>query len=158
MLAVAPQHRSGLRVHRPAKLPDAPVVRLLESDEAHVAGRVGLGVAVRDHLELGPARVADRLAEVGRCLREVVDTLSGWEVVHPAAPAGATMALRPRAGQDPVRTRARLLHEHRILSSVCLPWRAPREMDPGDPWLRLSPHVDLGSADLERLARALHGV
>ena len=50
----------------PRSTPTAPIVRLLESDEAHVAGRVGLGIAVRDLLELGPATVADRLAEVGR--------------------------------------------------------------------------------------------
>lgn len=158
MLAVAEQHRSHLHVRRPAKHPDAPVVHLLESDEAHVAGRLGLGVAVRDHLDLGPVRVADRLAEVGRCVREALGTLSGWQVVHPEAPAGATTALRPTAGQDLARTRDRLLHEHRILVSVTQPWRAPSEMEGDDPWLRLSPHVDLRGDDVEHLARVLHGV
>jgi len=158
MLAVAESNRGSLRVRRPAKHPDRPTVQLLESEEAHVAGRVGLGVAVREHLELGPDVVAARLAEVGRLVREAVGTLAGWDVVHPEAPAGSTTALMPVTGQDVVRTRARLL-EHNILTSVCLPWRAPQEMTDGvGPWLRLSPHVDLTTDDLERVCEALTAV
>jgi pyridoxal 5-phosphate dependent beta-lyase len=156
MLAVAAAHRPHLRVRRPAKHPAAPVVRLFESDEAHVAGRVGLAVAVREHLELGPTAVADRLAEVGDRVRAMAATLSRWEVVHPDAPAGATTALRPTAGQDVARARDGLLHDHEVLASVCQPWRA-HEMA-GETWLRLSPHVDLTPEDLEVLAAALHGV
>jgi pyridoxal 5-phosphate dependent beta-lyase len=158
MLAVASQHRPSLRVRRPAKHPDRPPVHLLESEEAHVAGRVGLGVAVREHLELGPARVAERLAEVGRLTREAVGSLSGWEVVGRDAPAGATTAIVATAGQDVVRTRDRLLEEHVILTSACLPWRAPGELEgPAGrgPLLRLSPHVDLTAEDLEKVCRAL---
>ena len=158
MLAIAEQHRPHLRVRRPAKHPDRPTAHLLESDEAHVAGRVGLGVAVHEHLDLGPEVVAARLAEVGRAVREMAARLPGWEPVLPDAPAGSTTALRPTAGQDVARTRARLLQEHRILTSVCQPWRAPREMTSevsGGAWLRLSPHVDLVDDDLERVARVL---
>ncbi len=156
MLAVAAEHRDHLRVRRPAKHPDRPVVQQLESDEAHVAGRVGLGVAVREHLSHGTDVVADRLAEVGRSVRELVSGLDRWEVVHPDAPAGAITALRPTSDQDVARAHAWLLHERRVLTTLCQPWRAPREMDPaGGSWLRLSPHVDLTDEDLERLARAL---
>jgi len=159
MLAVAERHRSSLRVRRPAKRPDWPTVRLLESEEAHVAGRVGLGVAVREYLDLGPARIAQRLDEVGRLTREAVTSLSGWQMVRPDAPAGATTAIIATAGQDVVRTRARLLDEHAILTSVCLPWRAPWEMTDAagksGPMLRLSPHVDLTADDLERVCGAL---
>jgi len=156
MMAVAEPHRGALRVRRPAKHPDWPAMRLLESEEAHVAGRVGLGVAVREHLALGPDDVTARLAEVGGLVREAVERLPGWEVAHPGAPAGATTALLPVAGQDVVRTRARLLDEHNILTSVCLPWRAPWEMTDGaGPWLRLSPHVDVTPDDLERVCNAL---
>jgi pyridoxal 5-phosphate dependent beta-lyase len=156
MLAIAPQHRSVLAVRRPDRHRDRPPVHLLDSAEAHVAGRVGLGVAVREYLDLGPVRVAERLAEVGRLTREAIGSLSGWEVVRPDAPAGATTAIVPVAGQDVVRTRDRLLHEHAILTSVCLPWRAPREMRPADqPMLRLSPHVDLTADDLTQLCQAL---
>jgi len=157
MVAVAEQHRPDLRVRRPAKLPDVPVVQLLESQEAHVAGRIGLGVAVREHLDHGPGAVAGRLAEVGRAVREMAATLDGWEVVHPHAPAGATTSLRSTAGQDTVRARELLLHRHDILTSLCLPWRAPGEKI-DEPWLRLSPHVDLTVDDLERAAAALRAV
>jgi len=154
MLAVAEQHRSHLQVRRPAKRPDRPVVHLLESEEAHVAGRIGLGVALREHRALGTDVVAERLVEVGRAVRDMVATLDGWEVVHPEAPAGSITALRPTADQDVARTRDRLLTEHDILTSVCLPWRAPGEMGQ-DSWLRLSPHVDLTDEDLDRTAAAL---
>jgi pyridoxal 5-phosphate dependent beta-lyase len=156
MLAVAAQHRPQLHVRRPAKHLDRPTVHQLESDEAHVAGRVGLGVAVREHLEQGTDVVADRLAEVGRSVREMAATLVGWQVVHPQAPAGSTTALRPTGGQDAVEAHQRLLHEHDVLTSVCLPWRAPgEEIDRA--WLRLSPHVDLTEEDLARTAAALTG-
>jgi hercynylcysteine S-oxide lyase len=154
MLAIAEQHRAHLRVRRPAKHPDRPTVHLLESDEAHVAGRVGLGVAVREHLELGPDAITERLVEVGRSVREMAASLVGWEVVHPGAPASATTALRPTAGQDVGKTHDRLLREHDVLTSVCQPWRAPGEAMDG-PWLRLSPHVDLTEEDLARTASVL---
>jgi pyridoxal 5-phosphate dependent beta-lyase len=65
----------------------------------------------------------------------------------------------PVAGQDVLRTRARLLEDHDILTSVCLPWRAPQEMTAEvGPLLRLSPHVDLTADDLERACRALGAV
>jgi pyridoxal 5-phosphate dependent beta-lyase len=156
MLAVADRHRSHLRVRRPAKHPDRPAVHHLEPDEAHVSGRLGLGVAIQEHLALGVGDVEDRLAEVGRRVREMGASLIGWEVVHPQAPAGAITALRATAGQDVPQVRERLLGEHDILTTVCLPWRAPLEMQGGTgPWLRLSPHVDVTDEDLDRVARAL---
>jgi hercynylcysteine S-oxide lyase len=153
MLAVGEPHRARLDVRRPAKHPDLPPVHQLESDEAHVAGRVGLGVAVAEHLALGTETVAARLADVGRALRTMAESLDTWEAVHPEAPAGSTTALRPTAGQDPRRAQQHLLQQD-ILSTVCLPWRAPGEMS-GAGWLRLSPHVDLTDDDLDRLAAAL---
>jgi pyridoxal 5-phosphate dependent beta-lyase len=157
MLAVAPAYRDTLLVRPHAKLPDLPPVLHLQSGEAHVAGRVGLGVAVREHFDLGPERVAERLAEVGRLTREAVSSVRGWGVARPGAPAGAITSIVPTAGQSVVRTSARLLGEHAILTTACLPWRAPRELSwsRGQAMVRLSPHVDLTDADLERLCRAL---
>jgi pyridoxal 5-phosphate dependent beta-lyase len=159
MLAVASPYRDDLHVLRPAKHPGWPTVHHFESGEAHVAGRVGLAAAVREYVEAGPELVTDRLAEVGRLTREAVATVSGWAVAHPEAPAGATTSLVATAGQDVERSRAGLLDEHAILTTACLPWRAPLEMTPGGPdaapLLRLSPHVDLTDEDLERLCRAL---
>ncbi len=158
MLAVAERHHAHLRVRRPAKHPDWSVMQILQPEEAHVAGRLGLGVAIREYLDLGPDAVAQRLVEVGGWVREMAADLDGWEVVQPEAPAGATTALRPTAGQDAARAREHLLHEHRILTTVGQPWRAPLELDgSAETWLRLSPHVDLGADDLERVARALAG-
>lgn len=157
MLAVAPAPRESLRVRRLAKLPDLPLVQHLESFEAHVAGRVGLGVAVGEYVAAGPDRVTARLVEVGRLTREAIASVSGWRVVRPESPAAAITSLVPTAGQDVAESAARLLAKHEIVTTVCLPWRAPREMEDssGQPMLRLSPHVDLTTDDLERLCRAL---
>ena len=170
MLAVAGRHREALRVRTRAKFPDASPMALLESEEAHVAGRLGLGVAAREHLDLGADQVQERLVEVGRAVRDLVGTLPSWAVVAPDAPAAAITSVRPLRGQDVAATVARLRDEEGIVTSVCQPWRAPREMSapassptlpsdpepfPRGPWLRLSPHVDLTGTDLERLARAL---
>lgn len=135
---------------------DASPVGLLESREAHVAGRIGLCTAVAEYLSLGPAAVQDRLAAVGRQAREVLADVPGWEVVPaPEGPAGesAITALRPVAGQHVARVRALLLEEHRIVTTAAFPARAPREMR--EPYLRVSPHVDCGPEDLDLLAKAL---
>ena len=156
MLAVAPDRREALRVAPLGKKPDASPMQLMESDEAHVAGRIGLGVAVREVLDLGLAEVCARLAEVGTGVRELVATLPGWEVLQPDAPAGAITALMATDGQDIAAVQRRLLDEHRIVTTIGLPWRAPRECAGRSPaLLRLSPHVDLDEAALQRLAAAL---
>ncbi|SDS20096.1 pyridoxal 5-phosphate dependent beta-lyase [Nocardioides scoriae] len=156
MVAVAPSWRDRLRVRPLAKQPGSTPVQRLESGEAHVAGRVGLGVALRELHDLGPARVHARLAEVGARVREAVAGLPGWEVVLPQAPAGALTAVAPTAGQDVVAVQARLLHDHGVLTTVCLPWRAPSD-DAVAAWpvLRVSPHLDLSDDDLERLVAGL---
>ena len=158
MVAVAPESRDQLRVAPLGKKPGASPMQLMESDEAHVAGRVGLGVAVREQLDLGLAAVSTRLVEVGQQLREAVANMAGWEVLQPDAPAGAITALMATAGQDVAQVQRGLLEKHRIVTTLALPWRAPRESSGiQPPLLRLSPHVDLDAAALERLAGALQG-
>ena len=131
---------------------DAPM-RAFESREAHVAGRIGLVVAVGEHLAAGPDRVRARLAGVGRATRAALDGVSGWTVVEPADEPTATTTLRPPDGVDVVATRARLLAEHGIVVSAFGPERAPGEMT--GPVLRVSPHLDVTVEDLEALAAAL---
>src|SRR4029079_17570683 len=63
-----------------------PPLRACESGEAHVAGRVGLVVAVGDHLAAGPHLVRARLAALGRATRGVLDGGGG---VRGLAPPGA---------------------------------------------------------------------
>jgi pyridoxal 5-phosphate dependent beta-lyase len=132
---------------------DTSPVRMLESSEANVAGRVGLCSAVRDYLDLGPARVHDRLAEVGNLTRLALGDLSGW-TVHgsPTAPSAIT-ALLPDRDQDVAKVRARLVAEHGIVTTYASPLRAPGEMT--KPALRVSPHVDCTAADLAALRAAI---
>jgi pyridoxal 5-phosphate dependent beta-lyase len=154
VLAVAEQWWDTLQVAAPTLPPgDWPVVRNLESHEAHVAGRVGLATAVREYLADGPAQVWARLAEVGRLTRATLAGLPGWEVVPAADHAGAITALRPADGQDVVTVRARLLDEHGLLTTAALPPRAPGDMP--TPLLRVSPQVDCSVEQLVALRTAL---
>lgn len=150
VLAVAAQHHDALRAPRPADAEELSAMRQLEPLEAHVAGRVGLGVAVREHLARH-GEIEQGLAEVGRRTHEALADLPGWAAV--GGPDGAITALRPLAGQDVVAVRSVLLQEHSILTTASLPWRAPGEMTGAT--LRLSPHVDCTDADLARAASAL---
>ena len=154
VLAVAERWWHALQVKAPVMPPgDWPIVYRLESREAHVAGRVGLCSAVREHLATGPAQVWQRLDDVGRLTRETLAGLRGWQVVDVAEGSGAITALRPSDGQDVTSVRARLLAEHGILTTASLPIRAPRDM--ATPLLRISPHVDCTADALLRLRTAL---
>ena len=154
VLAVAQRWWSALEVHAPVLSPGGgPIVHGLESREAHVAGRVGLCTAVREHVAAGPLAVWRRLAEVGRLTRETLAALAGWQVVDAAEGSGALSALRPTDGQDVTAVCARLLAEHGILTTASLPIRAPRDM--ATPLLRISPHVDCTADALLRLRTAL---
>jgi pyridoxal 5-phosphate dependent beta-lyase len=133
--------------------PDAPPVRLLESQEAHVAGRVGLSLAVSEHLALDPAAVWPRLREVGRLTRLALADLPGWQVVDAVDAPGAITGLKPTAGQDLAATRRRLIDDHGIATTVAGLARAPREMR--EPVLRISPQVDCSAEDLAQLRAAL---
>jgi pyridoxal 5-phosphate dependent beta-lyase len=130
-----------------------PPMRAFESGEAHVAGRVGLVVAVADHLAAGPDRVRERLAALGRVTRELLDGVAGWRVIEPVDEPTATTTLRAPDGVDVLETRTRLLAEHGIVVSAIGPERAPGEMT--GPVLRISPHLDATVDDLEAIATAL---
>jgi pyridoxal 5-phosphate dependent beta-lyase len=132
---------------------DLPPLRAFESGEAHVAGRVGLVLAVGEHLAAGPVRVRERLAALGRATREVLEGVAGWRVVEPLDEPTATTTLRPPDGVDVATTRARLLTEHGIVTTAIERERAPGEMT--GPVLRVSPHLDATPEDLDALASAL---
>jgi hercynylcysteine S-oxide lyase len=136
-------------------LGDSPVL-LLESREAHFAGRIGLCAAVGEHVSMGPAAVRARLAEVGAMTREALAQLPGWDVVP--APDGASgesaiTALRPTAGQQVAVVQASLLADHQIVTTAAVRLRAPQDMK--ESYLRVSPHVDATPEDLALLRRAL---
>ncbi|MCW2740078.1 MAG: Aminotransferase class [Blastococcus sp.] len=130
-----------------------PPIRAFESGEAHIAGRVGLVVAVGEHLAAGPDRVRERLGAIGRATRELLDGVGGWRVLEPLDEPTATTTLVPPDGMDVVDTRTRLLNDHGIVVSAIGPERAPGEMT--GPVLRISPHLDATIDDLEALAAAL---
>jgi hercynylcysteine S-oxide lyase len=133
--------------------PDLPPMRAFESGEAHVAGRVGLVLAVGEHLAAGPDRVRERLSALGRAGRQVLDGVAGWRVVEPVDEPTATTTLTPPDGVDVVATRARLLTEQGVVTTAIGVERAPGEMT--GPVLRISPHLDATLDDLEALAAAL---
>jgi hercynylcysteine S-oxide lyase len=147
--------RPGLAACLTPVLPEAevPPMRAFESGEAHVAGRVGLVVAVGEHVAAGPDRVRERLASIGRVTRVLLDGVGGWQVVEPLDEPTATTTLRPPDGVDVVAVRSHLLTEHGIVVSAIGAERAPGEMT--GPVLRISPHLDVALEDLEALAAAL---
>ena len=132
---------------------DLPPMRAFESAEGHIAGRIGLIMAVGEHLAAGPDRVRERLTGIGRATRALLDGAAGWTVIEPADEPSATTTLTPPDGVDVVATRARLLGEHGIVVSALGRERAPGEM--AGPVLRVSPHLDVTLEDLEALAEAL---
>lgn len=132
---------------------DGSPVLLLESREANIAGRVGLANAVSEFLSSGPSSVYERLAAVGSLTRSFLSEVPGWSVIGDVSAPSAITALRPQAGQDVSAVRARLIAEHKIVTTAALPVRAPRDMDTG--YLRISPHVNVTDDDLAKLAAAL---
>lgn len=148
-LAVDRRHWATLRPPRTTRYAGLPPVQMLESGDAHVAGRVGLAEAVRAYVARGPATAHDRLDRVGERTRAVLAGVAGWCALPGVGPI---TALRPEDGVDPVAVRDRLLRDHRILVTVTMPWRAAEVTEP---WLRVSPHPDVTEADLRRLAVAL---
>jgi pyridoxal 5-phosphate dependent beta-lyase len=130
-----------------------PPMRAFESGEGHVAGRVGLVLAVGEHVAAGPARVHERLAAIGRLTRSILDGAAGWQVIEPVDEPSATTTLRPPEGVDVRETRARLLAEHGIVTTAIEQQRAPGELT--GPVLRVSPHLDLDAVELTALAAAL---
>lgn len=158
MIGIASAWWERLRISAPdlervGMPPNASPVLLLESAEAHIAGRVGLSNAVREYLDAGPITVRKRLAAVGRLTREALSGLPGWEVLPAAGPDVAITALRPVSGQDVFAERQRLLAEHGIVTTTLAVARAPQDMT--GPLLRISPHVDCTPEDLLRLRAAL---
>jgi pyridoxal 5-phosphate dependent beta-lyase len=132
---------------------DTSPVRFLEPEEASVAGRVGLCAAVQQYLDIGPARIWQRLAEVGSLTRQALIDLPGWSVTGGTSTPTAITALQATNGQDIREVRTRLLAEYRILTTAGAVARAPREMT--EPLLRISPHVDCTPDELALLHRAL---
>jgi hercynylcysteine S-oxide lyase len=132
---------------------DGSPVLLLESHDAHIAGRIGLCNAVAEFVAADPGAVYERLALVGKETRAALAEVPGWEVVGEEDAASAITALRPTAGQQVAAVRSLLIEQHQIVTTAARPARAPHEMT--GPYLRISPHVDYTAEAIALLAAAL---
>jgi pyridoxal 5-phosphate dependent beta-lyase len=155
VLAIRPDLAQRLRPRLPPPEWGLPlsVMERLDLGEANVAARVGYSVALGEHLSAGPARVRDRLAEVGRLTRAALAEVAGWRVVEPLDEPTAITTVAPVDGADPQKVRAWLIAERGIVTTYAEVQRAPFEMQA--PVLRVSPHVDTTTEDLEQFAEAL---
>jgi pyridoxal 5-phosphate dependent beta-lyase len=145
----------GLLAARPGLLSDETLAALAHS-EVNVAAQLGLSVALGEHAAAGPDRIRARLAEAGAQTRTALGDVPGWRVVEPVDEPSAITTLTPPDGVDAQDVRARLITEHRIVTTYAGIERAPRDMSA--PALRVSPHVDVTDAELETLAAALVAV
>jgi pyridoxal 5-phosphate dependent beta-lyase len=154
-LAVTPELADRLVRRLPPADWDVPigVLASFEHTEANLAARLGLCVAVGEHVAAGPATVRARLAQIGRAARSSVDGVAGWRTVEPVDEPTAITTLAPPAGVDPVQIRQWLVTERAIVTTVAEVARAPYELT--GPVLRISPHVDVTAEDLEGFAAAL---
>jgi pyridoxal 5-phosphate dependent beta-lyase len=155
MLAIRPELAQRLRPRVPPPewgLP-IPVMKGLELGEANIAARVGLSVALGEHLAAGPDQIRERLAQLGRMTRTALADAKGWRVVEPLDEPTAITTLAPTDGVDPQKVRAWLIAERGIVTTYAELQRAPFEMTAAV--LRASPHVDTTAEDLDQFAEAL---
>ncbi len=155
MLAIAPALAALLRPRLPPPEWDLPftVLERLEHGETNLAARIGLSVALGEHLAAGPANIRAALAEVGRLTRDALADVAGWRVVEPADEPTAITTLVSTTGADPQQVRTWLIAERGIVTTYAEVQRAPFEMSA--PVLRVSPHVDTTADDLAVFAEAL---
>ncbi|VBA59884.1 putative hercynylcysteine sulfoxide lyase [Mycobacterium attenuatum] len=155
VLAVRPELMERLRPRLPLPqwAPALSVAQRLQFGEANVAARVGFSVAIGEHLAYGPELVRARLAELGGIARTLLADVDGWLVVEEVDEPSALTTLAPADGADPAAVRDWLLAERRILTTYADVGRAPQELT--GPVLRISPHLDTTTEDLEAFAEAL---
>jgi pyridoxal 5-phosphate dependent beta-lyase len=155
MLAIRPALAEHLRPRLPPPQWNLPstVMERLEQGEANLAARVGLSVALGEHLAAGPQNIHAALAELGHATRATLADIDGWRVVEPVDEPTSITTLVPTAGADPQRVREWLVAERGIVTTYAETQRAPFEMT--GPVLRVSPHVDTTPEDLAVFAAAL---
>jgi pyridoxal 5-phosphate dependent beta-lyase len=155
VLAIQPALAERLRARLPPPEWNLPstVLQRLEHGEANLAARVGLSVALGEHLAAGPENIRAVLAELGRLTRRTLADIEGWRVVEPADEPTAITTLVATTGADPQQVRSWLIAERGIVSTYAEVQRAPFEM--AVPVLRVSPHVDTTADELAIFAEAL---
>ncbi len=124
-------------------------VRRFELQEPHVAGRVGLAVALQEWTP-GLLPVVHALAASARRALGV----AGWEVVEPQEEPTGITTLVPPPGVEPLAVRAALL-EHGVLVSAV---PATRAAELSGPVLRVSTAAWVRPEEVERLAELISTV
>jgi pyridoxal 5-phosphate dependent beta-lyase len=157
VLAIRPALAQRLRPRLPPPDWDLPltVLQRLETGDANIAARVGYSVALGEHLATGPDRIRARLAELGHATRTALADVAGWRVVEPVGEPTAITTLTPLDGADPQKVRSWLIAERGIVTTYAEMQRAPFELHA--PVLRVSPHVDSATEDLDGLRRGAGG-
>jgi hercynylcysteine S-oxide lyase len=157
VLAIQPALAERLRPRLPPPEWNLPVTVMeqLEQGEANLAARIGLSVALGEHLAAGPENIRAALADLGRLTRSILADIEGWRVVEPTDEPTAITTLVATKGADPQQVRSWLVAERGIVTTYAEVQRAPFEM--AGPVLRMSPHVDTTPDDLAIFAEALGG-
>ncbi|MFB9476507.1 aminotransferase class V-fold PLP-dependent enzyme [Nonomuraea salmonea] len=146
---------SGHTWDDPAEDPEpVPGAARYESSEGVIAARAGLGAAVLEHHELGPAAVHEHLAGLGRTARELLDGAGGWRVAEPLDEPSALITLRPPP-HDTVEGAAARAAAASLLVGTVPAVRAPLDLQ--GPLLRVSPPPGTSPETLESLAEVLRG-
>ncbi|GAA1459137.1 aminotransferase class V-fold PLP-dependent enzyme [Williamsia maris] len=130
----------------------------IESSEAFIAGRIGLGVAVQELQSFGVEKIHRELAAIGKYTRERLFGVGSWELMEPVGEQSAIATLAPPPGWGPsdvVAARDRL-RSIGILVTCAESWRAPLYTEQSV--LRISPHLDLRRGHLDQLATELRGM
>jgi len=129
--------------------------RKLETWESSVAGRVGLGVALREALERGIPATERHLVDLGADLRDRLAGIAGVEVADPSRSPSSivTFTVAGHAPRDVVAA----LRERRI-DTIAIP-AGHAQWDLGDRGLpgvvRVSPHVYNDETDAAALLEAI---
>jgi len=130
----------------------------IESSEAFVAGRLGLGVAIQELQSFGPEQVSRELAAIGQFTRERLHGIGSWQVIEPIDEPSAIVTLAPPPGWGPpdVLAARDKLRSIGILVTCADSWRAPLSAEQSV--LRISPHLDVQRSHLDQLANELRGM
>lgn len=132
--------------------------RQLETWECSVAGRLGLGVALREALERGPAATEAHLVGLGAYLRTALDAMDGVTVADPSASPSAIVTFTVD-GVASKEVSARL--RERRIDSISVP-ASHAQWDLGARSLasvvRVSPHVYNDDEDVRVLLEGVADV
>lgn len=143
----------------PQRPGDRPQARVLESREAGIAARLGLGTAVEYALELGIEGIRDRIRALAEMMLSRLAGIPGVELHGGPEPAGGIVAFTVR-GQPAEQVKACLTAQGINVSTVPLPPARPGAILQATPpdapaAVRASVHCYNTAAEVDRLVSAL---